>query len=210
MRNLPVVLGALLPLLAAAQSVQLAGAMGSKALLVINGQPKTLAVGESHAGVKLLSVAEGQAQVEIGGRPAVLRIGAAQVAVGGGVAPSGGREIVLHAGPGGHFMTGGAINGKVVQFMVDTGATVVALSRAEAESIGLDWKNGERGMVGTANGSVVVNRVTLSAVRIGDVTVANVAAVVSPAPMPYVLLGNSFLGRFQMRRENDVMRLQLK
>ena len=50
----------------------------------------------------------------------------------------------------------------------------------------------------------------LTSVRIGDVQVYNVDAVVSPAPMPYVLLGNSFLDRFQMQRENDVMTLDLR
>ena len=48
----------------------------------------------------------------------------------------------------------------------------------------------------------------LTSVRVGDVQVYNVEALVIPAPMPYVLLGNSFLTRFQMKRENDVMRLE--
>jgi aspartyl protease family protein len=45
-------------------------------------------------------------------------------------------------------------------------------------------------------------------VRVGDVEVANVEALVLPAAMPYVLLGNSFLTRFSMRRDNEVMRLE--
>ena len=61
-----------------------------------------------------------------------------------------------------------------------------------------------------ANGPVAVQRITLTRVRVGDVEVANVEAVVVPATMPYVLLGNSFLTRFQMRRENDVMRLEAR
>ena len=50
----------------------------------------------------------------------------------------------------------------------------------------------------------------LASVRIGDVQVYNVEPSVSPAPMPYILLGNSFLTRFQMKRENDVMTLDLR
>ena len=196
---------------AAAQGVQFSGAMGRKALLIIDGQPKALAPGESHAGVKLLTLTDGEVLVERAGRTQMLRMGASPVALGGAARQDGGgREIVLPAGPGGHFMAQGAINGRNVQFMVDTGATSVALGQAEADRIGLDYKNSRRAMSSTANGTVPVHLLTLSAVRIGEVTVSNVQAVVMPAPMPYVLLGNSFLNRFQMRRDNDTMRLELK
>jgi aspartyl protease family protein len=117
---------------------------------------------------------------------------------------------VLTVGPGGHFMTGGAINGRPVQFMVDTGATTVALGADQADRIGLDYRSGQRARLQTAGGAVDGHVLTLSAVTVGEVTLANVSAVVLPAPMPFVLLGNSFLSRFQMRRENDVMRLDLR
>ncbi len=200
-----------LPLAAAAQSVQLAGTMGGKALLLIDGKPRTLAVGESHAGVKLLSAKEGQAQVDRNGVVTSLRMGDAPAAVGGGVAPNpSAREIVMTAGPGGHFVTQGMVNGRPMQFMVDTGATVIALSEADADRLGLDWRSGQRSVTHTANGAVTTHRITLSAVKVGEITVSNVAAAVVPAPMPFALLGNSFLSRFQMRRDNDVMRLELK
>jgi aspartyl protease family protein len=60
----------------------------------------------------------------------------------------------------------------------------------------------------TANGVVNGWRITLDSVRLGDVSVGGVEAVVTPAPMSYVLLGNSFLGRFQMNRTNDQMILE--
>ncbi|MGL6109409.1 MAG: retropepsin-like aspartic protease family protein [Rubrivivax sp.] len=192
-----------------AQSVTLAGSMGNKALLVIDGQPHTLAVGQSAMGVTLLQLSDGQAQVQHGGSAATLRLGAAPARLAGSAnAPSAAMEIVLPVGLGGHFTSAGAINGRPVQFMVDTGATLVAISQSEAERIGLDYRNSPRGMTQTANGAVPVHRVSLSAVRVGEVEVANVDAVVIPAQMPYILLGNSFLGRFQMRRENDVLRLE--
>ena len=130
-----------------AQSVTLAGSMGGKALLVIDGQPHTLAVGQSAAGVTLLQLSEGQAQVQRGGSTATLRLGAAPARLTGTPqAAAGAQEIVLPVGLGGHFMSNGAINGRPVQFMVDTGATVVALSQADAERIGLDWRHAPRGM----------------------------------------------------------------
>ena len=55
-----------------------------------------------------------------------------------------------------------------------------------------------------------VYNVNLTAVRVGDVEIANIAAVVVPSDMPMVLLGNSFLNHFNMRRDNDVMRLEKK
>jgi aspartyl protease family protein len=192
-----------------AQSVTLAGSMGNKALLVIDGQPHTLAVGHSAMGVTLTQLSDGQAQVQRGGVSATLRLGAAPARLAGSTnAPSAAQEIVLPVGLGGHFTSAGAINGRPVQFMVDTGATLVAISQSEADRIGLDYRNSPRAMTQTANGAVPVHRLSLSAVRVGEVEVANVEAIVMPAQMPYVLLGNSFLGRFQMRRDSDVLRLE--
>ena len=204
-----------LPLLAAAlaaqaQGVSLAGSMGSKAVLVIDGQPATLAVGDSVRGVRLMRLDAGEAQVERGGVSSTLRLGAAPTALVGSArgATAAASEIVIPAGPGGHFVTSGSINNRPVRFMVDTGATTVALSRAEADRIGLDLSGAQRGTSQTAGGTVTVLALTLSSIRVGEVEVSNVPAIVVPNDLPNVLLGNSFLQRFQMRRENDVMRLE--
>jgi len=193
---------------ASAQTVSLNGSMGERALLIIDGQPRTLAVGATHNGVTLVKLADGEAQVSIGGRVQTLRIGGAPGRLAGGAAIVGGTSIVLSAGPGGHFVTAGKINGREVQFLVDTGATAVSISQAEAERIGLDYRGGQRGLMATANGAVPVHMVTLSSVRVGDVEVANVQAVVMPASLGAVLLGNSFLTRFQMKRENETLVLE--
>ena len=126
-------------LAAQAQGVALTGTMGSRALLVIDGQPQVLAVGDSARGVKLLSLDGDQARVDVKGQVLALRVGGAQVSVGGPAGASG-REIVMTAGPGGHFVADGSINGRAVRFLVDTGATNVALSTAEATRLGIDWQ----------------------------------------------------------------------
>ena len=198
---------------AAAQSVSLAGSMGSdKALLMIDGQLRTLVVGTSSQGVALRRLGDGQAEVEVAGRKLTLTLGAlpARVDGAGGGAVGGDTDIVLPIGQGGHFSGNGSINGRAVQFMVDTGATTIALSQSEANRIGLDWKRGKPGLTNTANGLVPIYAVNLTSVRLGGVEVANVAAVVLPSEMPVVLLGNSFLGRFSMRQDGDVMRLVKK
>ena len=198
----------LLPAMASAQNVSMSGSLGDKALLMIDGAPRTVAAGATVSGVKVISVSGSQTVVEVGGKRQTLALGGAQVNLGGAASAGSGTQIVLAAGPGGHFSTGGTINGRSVRFVVDTGATNIAISEAVARSIGLDFSKGERGIARTANGDVVAHRVTLREVRIGDVTVYDVAATVVPATMEMVLLGNSFLSRFQMKRDNDQMVLE--
>ena len=122
----------------------------------------------------------------------------------------GGRRIVLTAASGGHFLGSGMINGKSVRFMVDTGATNVSLSQEDAERIGIDYKAGQRTRSSTANGIISTYRTNLTSVSLGDVVVYNVDATIVPGQMSHVLLGNSFLSRFQMRRDNDTMTLELR
>lgn len=189
-------------------SVSLSGRMGDKALLVINGSPRAVAVGSREQGVKLLSLAADNAVVEVDGKRLNLQLGATPVNLSGAPSEGVGTRIVLNMGSGGHFSSAGSINGRPVQFMVDTGASVVALSQSEAERIGLRYRDAPRGLVQTANGPVPVHSVRLGNLRIGDVQVYDVDAVVVPAQMPMVLLGNSFLSRFQMRRDIDTMTLE--
>jgi aspartyl protease family protein len=213
-RLLPQAFGLLTLMLAGAsvqaQSVAMTGGMGSKALLVIDGgAPKALAAGQEHKGVKVVSVGSEQVVVEVAGKRQTVQLGGAPVSLGGsgGSSPGGGAQIVLTAGHGGHFTTEGSINGRSVQFLVDTGATMVSMSMDEARRIGLKFEGGQRGRSSTANGVVETYVVTLSKVRIKDVELFDVQASVSTGSMPYVLLGNSFLTRFQMKRENDQLTL---
>jgi len=194
---------------AQAQSVMLTGTIGSRAILIVDGSaPKTVAVGETFQGVKLLSLAPEQATVEAGGKRVALRMDQPVSIGGSGGGSGGGTRIVLPASSGGHFMTQGAINGRSVNFMLDTGATTVALSAADAQRIGLDFSQGQPVRMSTANGIAQGWRVRLSSVRVGDVEVYDVEAIVSQQPMPYVLLGNSFISRFSMRRDADQMVLE--
>ncbi|MDN8617791.1 retropepsin-like aspartic protease family protein [Variovorax ginsengisoli] len=195
--------------LAQAQSVTLTGTIGSRAILIVNGgAPKTLAVGETFQGVKLVSLQGEQATVEAEGKRVALRMDTPVSIGGGGPAGGGGTRIVLPASSGGHFMAQGAINGRSVNFMLDTGATTIALSAADAQRIGLDFSKGQPVRMNTANGVSQGYRVKLGSVRVGDVEVYDIDAIVSPEPMPYILLGNSFISRFSMRRDADQMVLE--
>jgi aspartyl protease family protein len=207
----PLLVAAALMLAASAhaQTVTLNGHIGAhKALLVIDGEPHAVAVGATVRGVRLLSLGDARAEIEVGGARRSLALGAGAVRPSGAAAGSGAREIVLTAGTNGHFRTIGQINGKPIEFMVDTGASSVVISQADADRLGLDWRNAPGGIAETANGRAPFKLVTLTSVRVGEVEVANVEAAVIPATMRSALLGNSFLQRFQMKRENDVMRLE--
>lgn len=192
------------------QSVAINGTLGNKALLIVDGGfPKAVAVGEMHKGIKVVAIQGEQITLEMGGKRQTLRVGDAPASVGSGAGEQlSGNRVVLAAGPGGHFVTAGQINGRTVQFMVDTGATTVAMGVADANRIGLNYQNGQPVQMNTANGVTQGWRITLNTVRVGDVMVSGVDAVVTPVGMPYVLLGNSFLSRFQMNRNNDQMVLE--
>jgi aspartyl protease family protein len=195
---------------ALAQTVGLSGMLGGKALLIVDGgAPKTVAVGDTFKGVKVLSTQGDQATIEINGKQHTLRVGDAPASVGGGGGTgASGNRVVLTAGNGGHFFTMGQINGKTTQMVVDTGATSVSISMSEAQRMGIDFKSGQMIPMSTANGVIPGWLIKLGSVRVGDVSVHGVDAVVSSGSMPYVLLGNSFLTRFQMTRANDQMVLE--
>ena len=193
-----------------AQTVGLSGMLGGKALVIVdNSPPKAVASGDSFKGVKIISTQGDVAVVEIAGKRHTLRVGDAPANVGataGG--PAEGNRVVLGAGSGGHFITAGQINGRTVQLVVDTGATMVSLSVADAERVGVNYKAGALVKMSTANGVVPGWRAKLASVKVGDVVVYEVDAIVSAGSMPFVLLGNSYLTRFQMTRTNDQMVLE--
>ena len=201
----PTALLAALPVFA--QTVSMSGSLGDKALLMIDGTPRTVATGATVQGVKLVSVSSGDAVVEVKGKRVALALGGAQVSIGSASGDGGGSQIVLTADSRGHFFTPGTINGRAVTFLVDTGATYVSIGSAQAKELGIDFTKGQRGISNTANGQIVVYRVKIASIRVGEVQLYDVDGVVSELALPALLLGNSFLTRFQMKRENDTMTL---
>mgnify|MGYP002776461484 CR=1 FL=1 len=191
---------------ALALDVGLAGIMGSKAMLMVNGgEPRALAVGQTMDGITLLSIQGDQAIVEINGKKRPLRVG--QHAVGSPSADGSGK-LMLNADGQGHFFTTGTVNGVSVRFLVDTGATMISLGQSDARRIGLDVNKGQRGISNTANGQVAVSKVKLDSVRLGEITLHNVDALIHSNDMPIALLGMSFLNRMEMQRDGSTMTLK--
>ncbi len=205
-RHCILLLLALVPGLALAAQVALIGVIGNKAavLALDGGEPKTVKVGQHWNGITVLSVEKDRALVEMEGTKRVLHIGQHYR----GAAPSSGREsVTLAAGAHGQFVTEGAINGVPVRFMVDTGASVVALSPREASRLGIDYRNGQPVSLRTANGTAVGHLVTLDRVRVGTIELTGVEAVVGAQEMEIALLGMSFLNRLEMKRDGERLTL---
>lgn len=203
--SLSLVLLAGFSLCAAAADVTLVGLIGGKAIVVIDGgAPRTLAAGQKTAeGVLLLGTEKDAASFEIDGKKKTLRMGQAF----SGASRGGRQNVTLAADARGHFFTLGSINGGSVRFLVDTGATLVTLPVAEAKRLGINYLQGQRGQMHTANGVTQTYRVKLDSVRVGDVEISNVDAVVSESPMGIILLGMSFLNRMEMQRDGHSMTL---
>jgi aspartyl protease family protein len=115
------------------------------------------------------------------------------------------RKVRVDADARGHFMVEAAINDRPVTMMADTGATLVVLTFEDAERLGLSPRSLDfAGEAGTANGVARVAPLTLSRLRVADITLRDVPAIVAePGALGVNLLGMSFLGRlkrFEMQR----------
>lgn len=205
--NLTAIAVALLSFSAAAQEVRVLALFEGKALLAIdNGKPRTVRAGESYAGVKLISASSEEAIVSVNGKQQRLGIGEGIYSTA--LAPSGHVTVTLTPDRRGHFITTGTINGASMKFLVDTGATMVSMGLEDARRAGVNYLEGTRGHSQTANGVTPVYKVKLSNVKLGDITLNDVDGVVhEQTSLPVVLLGMSFLGQLEMRREGKSLTL---
>jgi len=192
---------------AAADDVALIGVIGDKAavLAVAGGEPKTVKVGQTWSGVTVLAVTHEHATVEIEGKRRELSLG--QHYRSGGQVSATRESVTLAADPRGHFFADAAVNGIPMRFVVDTGATAVALSATDASRLGIDWHKGERRTMQTANGATTGYLVKLDKVRVGGIELHDVDGVVLEQGLDVGLLGMSFLNRVDMRRNGDTMTL---
>lgn len=191
---------------AGATDVNVVGLFSGKAMLEIDKAPaRMISVGQKINGVKLLEANSEGAVVEVNGKREKLQMGQSIASAG----PSSERpKIVLTADSKGHFVTTGQMNGATTTFLVDTGATTIAMGKAEAKRLGISFINARRGISHTANGQVAYYQITLDTVKIGDVTLHQVeAAVIDGSGMDITLLGMSFLNRLDMKRSGSTLTL---
>ncbi len=177
---------------------------GSAVLAVDGGRPRTLRVGESALGVKLLGASSDEALLEVDGVRRTVRLSQGMAAAP--AQPGAGASVTLAADPRGHFVAEGSINGVPLRFLVDTGATLISLSSGQAKRLGVDYLKGEPGLVSTANGVARVYRVRLDSVKVGEIVMHQVDALIHEGnALPVALLGMSFLNRVEIRRDGSQM-----
>jgi aspartyl protease family protein len=197
------------PCLAAAADIHVVALTSGKAVVKINGgRTQTLSAGQvTPEGVKLVAATSESAVFEVGGKRRILAAGEGG-AIATVAAPIRGSSVTLTADARGHFVTTGTVNGISVRFLVDTGATSVVLSSADAKRVGIKYLDAPRTVSQTANGPVMVYRVKLDTLKVGDIEIRNVDGIVAEGDrLPIALLGMSFLNRMEMRQEGQTMTL---
>lgn len=182
--------------------------MRDRAVLIIDGRQQFLRVGQrSPEGVELLAADPRQARIRVAGQ--VIELGLSE-RIGARFLEPELREVQVARDNEGHFRVAGAIEGRPVLFMVDTGATILAMSSDHADALGIDYRSGgEVGQVVTASGAAVSHFLTLQSVQVGGITVNGVAAAVVEGPYPTdILLGMSFLRHVGFSERGGVLTIQ--
>ena len=188
----------------AAPEIIASGLFKDKALLTIDGNPHLLRVGASSPeGVTLLSSNSQQASVRVEGQTLTLRL---SQRISTTFKKPKFTEVKIPRDRNGHYFTAGSINGRPAKFMVDTGATVIAMNINDARRLGIDLRQAKAGRSSTAGGMVETFRVVLDKVSVGNVTLHSIPASVIDGDFPeQILLGNSFLSKVEMTEQAGVL-----
>lgn len=210
-----IAIGLLVSTGATALDVNVVGLFPNKAVVQIEGGAlQTLSVGQkTRDNIILLSVDRDGATFDVQGRRVALALGPARRQTSPAAAAqtslaAAANYAVVPTNDRGDLVADGEVNGMPVRFAVDTGATFITLPAREASRLGLDYHNGQKLVMETANGNVFAYRLKLDTVRVGGVAVHNVDAVVTEGnSLPIALLGMSFLNRTDMKREGTILTL---
>jgi len=183
-----------------------------KAILVIEKKRRVLKIGQtSPEGVTLLktNTANEIVTIRVDGKEQELGLNSV---LGSSFQKGNAPKVTLYSDRIGQYQTDGHINGKLVRFLVDTGASTIALSSVTAKKIGLDYLSlGRPSVASTASGYVRMYEVKLTTVKVGAITLYNVDAGVIEGTHPTeVLLGMSFLGKLKVKQEGNKMELMKK
>lgn len=179
------------------------------AVVEINRKQHFLAVGQrTPEGVTLISANSNQAIMDVAGKRGVFEL---NNRVGGIYSAPVEMPVVSIWPTNGMYLASGSVNGFTVDFMVDTGATVIAINGETAKRLGVDYLNSNQIGVRTASGVELAYSIQLQTVQLGDISLDNVDAVVIDGPEPQrALLGMSFLNAFDMERKGERLDLRRK
>lgn len=190
-------------------SVKVVALFSNKAMLMINGKNIIMKKGDVVQGVTLVSAS---------GRGALIRFDngkeqtlALNQSIQQAYKKPENNKLTVYSNSSGMFMLPGKINGRQTQFLLDTGATYIALSSVEADKLRLSYKSAKKGVVQTASEMVPVWHIKLDNVKVGEISVANVDAVILKGSSPKTtLLGMSFLKHLKLQRNGAAMLIEQK
>lgn len=188
--------------------IKVVGLFKDKAIVTIDGKQRVLSKGESSPeGIKLISANSREAIISVNGEERTLQLGSH---IGSNYTSDIHKKTVTIApNDNGMYMVNGSINGFQVEFLVDTGATLIAMNEHDAKRIGLNYRiEADQGSTYTASGIDPVYLLKLDKVKVGDIELRDVDASVHDGDHPNViLLGNSFLGKLDLQREGKILKL---
>ena len=192
--------------------VEVVALFENKAMLLIDKQQLLVSVGETtEQGVTLVEADAKSAVIEYDGKRR-------RVVLGGLVRPQPGQgsaqeaKIYVYRGTDNLFRTTGSINGYPVNFLVDTGASSIALSSREAKRLGISYRlTGKPTWISTASGTESGYRVIIDRVTIAGITLHSIEGLVLEGNEPAnPLLGMSYLNRFEITNSGQIMTLKRK
>jgi aspartyl protease family protein len=191
----------------AVDKLEVQGLFANKAVLMIDGSLRVLAVGEvSPEGVRVVSADSRGAVLEVDGVEKKFELGNT---VSTSFVQRKNQKETIYVNSSGMYLTFGSINGRSVRFLVDTGASAIAMNINQAKELGIRYdKIGVPASVSTASGFENAYRVRLKSVSVGKITQTNVEALVIDGNHPGpILLGMSFLGQLNVEHTGTAMTL---
>jgi len=208
-RFILILVSCLLAGLIQAADILVLGLFKDMAILRVDGKQYKLRTGEAAPeGIKLIAADSEQAVLEIDGRRETYRLGSHISATFSAPEKAGAMIRPVN----GMYQVSGFINRQPVDFLVDTGASSIAINANLARKLGINFRyEGEEGYSSTASGYARIYKLKLDSVQIGDIVVNNVEAAVLEGDFPTTaLLGMSFLNRVNMKRDGELLVLEKK
>lgn len=190
-------------------NIMVVGLFSGQAVVEVNGQQHLLKAGNATPeGVRLISATSNEAVMEVNGKQQTFQLGN-RISSNFSAAPA--QPQVSLWPNNGMYLTTGTVNGYSVDFLVDTGATSIALNAATAKRLGIDFYRGQQVGIRTASGKGLAYRVMLDYVQLDEIKLYNIEAVVLDGAEPSpALLGMSFLGQLDMQHNGERLDLQQK
>ncbi len=193
-----------------ASEISVQALMPGLVVLKVDGERITLRQGQSTSdGIKLISANTDKAILDIRGEQKTFTMG---TAISTTFTKPEQIVEVISSDEQGMFRAHGTINGQSVRFLIDTGATSVAMSSKEARKLGIQYRlHGIPTRAHTASGIATAWAVTLKSVRLGKLSERNVKGMVVDGDHPrHVLLGMTFLNRMKVEKQSNTMKISKK